>query len=58
MKNEKVIPVFFATDDNYAPFLGVTLKSMFENASREYFYEVYVLITSLNSKNKVILLIK
>ncbi len=52
MKNEKVIPVFFATDDNYAPFLGVTLKSMFENASREYFYEVYVLITSLNSKNK------
>ena len=37
------IPIFFATDDNYLPFLSVTLESMWENCSREYDYELYVL---------------
>ena len=38
-----VIPIFFATDDNYLPFLAVTLQSMYENSSRDYKYEMYVL---------------
>lgn len=42
------IPVFFATDDNYAPMLGVTLKSMFDYASSDYFYNIYILSTSLS----------
>ena len=49
---EKTIPVFFATDDNYIPYLGVTLKSMMANASKEYFYDIYVLSTSLKEENK------
>jgi lipopolysaccharide biosynthesis glycosyltransferase len=42
------IPIFFATDDNYAPFLSVTLNSMLKNASKEYFYKIFVLTTNLN----------
>lgn len=42
-KDKPVIPLFFATDDNYLPFLGVTLCSLKENSSKDYLYKVYVL---------------
>lgn len=42
-KIEKTIPLFFATDDNYLPFLAITLQSIKENSSREYDYKIYVL---------------
>lgn len=42
------IPIFFATDDNYAPFLTVCIKSMLANASKKYFYKIYVLTTNLD----------
>ena len=35
----KEIPIFLATDDNYIPFLAVTLQSMIENASKKYDYK-------------------
>lgn len=38
-----VVPLFFATDDKYLPFLAVALESILENSSHEYDYEVYVL---------------
>ncbi len=44
----KEIPIFFATDDNYAPFLTVSLNSLLQNASKDYFYKIYVLTTNLN----------
>lgn len=44
---KKEIPVFFATDNNYAPFMAVALASMLEHASTAYFYKVYVLTTNL-----------
>lgn len=37
------IPLFFATDDNYLPFLSVTLQSLLENSSLDYDYKIYVL---------------
>ncbi|MBQ9714011.1 MAG: glycosyltransferase family 8 protein [Clostridia bacterium] len=45
VKKEKkgIIPIFFATDNNYLPFLSITLESLWENSSREYDYEMYVL---------------
>lgn len=46
------IPIFFATDDNYASFLSVTLKSMFSNASPLYFYKIHILETNLSAENK------
>ena len=47
-KFRKEIPLFFSVDDNYAPFLGVALKSIQENSSREYNYSVFVLHDGLN----------
>lgn len=47
----KEIPVFFAVDDNYAPFLAVALQSMIDNASKNYNYIVKVLHTSVSEEN-------
>ena len=47
----KEIPIFLATDDNYIPFLAVTLQSMIENASKKYDYKVKILHTSVNAEN-------
>lgn len=43
------IPIFFSTDDNYAPFLDVAITSLIENASRDYKYRIIVLNTGLNA---------
>ena len=51
MQDQKVIPVFFATDDNYVPFLAVSAKSLLENASKEYFYNIHVLTDGLSQEN-------
>lgn len=47
MSKTKEIPIFFAIDDNYAPFFAVALTSLLDNASKDYFYKIYVLTTSL-----------
>lgn len=55
MVNEKItneskeIPIFFSTDDNYVPFLDVTIRSLIANASRDYKYHIVVLNTGLDS---------
>lgn len=50
MKNEmKEIPIFFAADNNYAPFLAVSIKSLLERASKDNFYNIRVLTTDLSS---------
>ena len=40
---KKVIPVFFAADENYLPYLTVALSSLKENASKAYDYAIYIL---------------
>ncbi len=60
VKNEgvimtKQIPIFFATDDNYAPFLGVAIHSLIKNASKKYFYDINVLTASLSEENKKVI---
>ncbi len=52
MTTTKDIPIFFATDENYAPFLAVSLNSLLKNASKEYFYKIYVLTTSLSEETQ------
>ncbi|MBQ8229634.1 MAG: glycosyltransferase family 8 protein [Clostridia bacterium] len=42
-KEKKIIPIFYASDENYLPFLAVSLDSLKENASKEYRYEIYIL---------------
>lgn len=42
-ENKPVIPIFFASDDNYVPFLAVTLYSLEQNADMNYHYDIKVL---------------
>lgn len=49
--NRKKVPVFFSCDDNYILFLGVAIKSLIENSSKENDYYIYVLHSSLDVEN-------
>ena len=49
--NKPVIPIFFATDNNYVPFLAVAIKSLLINASSDYFYNIHVLTEGLDETN-------
>lgn len=51
INNERVIPVFYAVDDKYIPILGVSLKSLIENSSKENKYEIKILYTQVSEKN-------
>lgn len=51
MKNDKLIPIFFAVDDNYVPFLLVTLESITANASKDFDYNFYVLNNGISPEN-------
>ena len=50
-KFRKEIPIFTATDDNYIPFLAVTLQSMLDNSSKDYKYLIKVLNTDVSDEN-------
>lgn len=52
MKKKEIVPIFFATDDNYAPFLAVSVKSLLATASKEYFYKIHVLSAEISEENK------
>ena len=47
-KRVEQIPIFFASDNNYAPYLAVALKSLLTNASPDYFYKIHILTTNLD----------
>ena len=48
--NKKTIPIFFACDDAFVKFTIVSLKSLIENASPDYNYDVHVLITTVSDE--------
>ena len=50
-KNLKEIPIFFAIDDGYTPFLAVALQSLIENASKDYKYLIKVLHTNVQEEH-------
>ena len=56
MKNnttpKKIIPVFFAADDKYVPFLAVTLQSMSEFLCADNEYRIHVLHEGLSEESK------
>lgn len=47
----KEIPIFFTIDDTYAPFVTVAIKSIIENASKEYNYRIVILYQDLTIEN-------
>ena len=52
----EIIPVFFAVDDNYIPYLAVAIRSLIDNASDRFEYRIHVLIDELSEANKEILM--
>ncbi len=50
-KENNLIPVFFAVDDGYIPFLAVTLESLLDYASEDNHYYIRILYTSISDEN-------
>ena len=48
----EIIPIFFAVDNGYIPFLAVTLQSLIDNSSDKYHYSIKVLHVNVTSENK------
>ncbi len=46
------IPIAFASDNNYAPYLGVLLKSILEHSLPDEFYEFLILETNISDEYK------
>ena len=48
-KKEKLhIPIFLASDDNYLPYLAVALRSISDNSTPSYVYDIKILSSSGN----------
>lgn len=51
-RNNKEIPIFFAVDDGYCPFLAVAIQSLIDNSSAENTYLIKILHTDISDENK------
>lgn len=51
-KNRDVLPIFFAVDDGYIPFLAVSLQSLVDNSSDEHYYLIKILYTNVTEENR------
>lgn len=51
-KENKNIPIFFAVDDEYIPFLAVALQSLIENSSENNSYSIKILYTNISQENQ------
>lgn len=51
-KETEVIPIFFAVDDGYMPFLAVSLQSLVENSSANNYYSIKILYTNISEENQ------
>ena len=49
---QNVVPLFFAVDDRYIPYLAVALRSIIDNASDKYDYKTYVLVDEISDESK------
>lgn len=47
MKNKKIVPIFFASDKNYIPFLTIAVKSLADHINNKDIYKVYILSNDL-----------
>ena len=52
---KKNIPIFFSCDDNYVPFLGVAIRSLIDNTSKDNNYYIYILHSKMSLENMKII---
>ena len=50
--DKQTIPVFFAVDDGYMPFLAVVMQSLIDNSSKDYIYDLKILYTKISDENQ------
>ena len=50
-----IIPIVFATDDNYFPYMAVCIQSVIENADTNQIFKIYVLCQELSDEYKQLL---
>ncbi len=48
----KIVPIFFACDNKFVPYMMVTMKSLIENSSQKRNYIIHVLHTDISIKNQ------
>lgn len=48
----RTIPVFYTTDDAYAPLLAVSVNSLLSNASKSDFYKIHIIESNISRENK------
>ena len=48
----KTIPIFFASNDRYVPYLDVAILSIMEHASKENKYEITILKSDISEENQ------
>ena len=51
----KIIPIVFATNDNYAKFVPVTIYSILANSSSDFNYEFYIFHSGLTQASQNII---
>ena len=49
---KKTVPIFFAVDDQYIPFLAVAMQSLIDNSSQENYYLIKILYTNISEENQ------
>ncbi len=52
INGKRIIPIVFALDDNYVPFLSVSIKSILDNASSDNFYKFFVFNVGFKEDSK------
>ena len=52
MRENNMIPIFFACDDNFVKYTMVSLQSIMDNASRDYHYVIHILHTDICDRMK------
>lgn len=55
MNIRQLIPIFYACDDNFVKYTIVSLKSMMENASKNYKYAIHILHTDICKERQQII---
>ncbi len=50
-----IIPIVFATNDNYAPYLATAIQSIKEHSNKNNMYDMYVFHTSLSMQNQLLI---
>lgn len=55
MDDQKIIPIFYACDDNFVKYTIVSLKSIMENASKKYHYIIHILNTAICEEKRKIM---